>query len=437
MTRANEVIWIGYTTRYREGGAKFERAARTMADEQRRAHPGVQVRCERVESKAEFVAAMTRVEADGLVLRALHLVVHSGMYGPMFGSVDWPQQFSPHEWRTMKLPLAPDAEAYFHACRSARWFAPFFARTFGVPASGYHWYTTVSAARDRFRWDGLVSADAPLYIFGMPGRRSHGLPGSLRKYLGLAAPEQLQRFTPSPPTGDPSYDAVAVQYDRVFADIRVRSDEVRWLEARVPAGARVLDIGCGNGALLKMLAPRITSGVGVDASHGMIDRARERNTGDTKLRFATIDGPTLPLPDASVDVVISLLSFRYLDWDPILREVARVLAPGGRLLVVDMVAAPVGLRDMPRLLRDKARTLAQQLRHRHYHAELARLVSDPRWQDMLRYNPIRAIHELRWFFKGRFPGGTIETLNTGWHARVLAVDTGPFEAGLLTPQSFP
>ena len=55
-----------------------------------------------------------------------------------------PEQFSPHEWRTLDLPFAPDGEAFFHACRSARWFAPFFARTFNVPASGFHWYTTVS-----------------------------------------------------------------------------------------------------------------------------------------------------------------------------------------------------------------------------------------------------------------------------------------------------
>jgi ubiquinone/menaquinone biosynthesis C-methylase UbiE len=443
LTRASEAIWIGYTTLYREGGPKFERAALTLAADKRKQFPELAVRCERVESKAEFLAAMQRLADEGVTLRELHLIVHSGMYGPMFGSVAWPEQFSPHEWRTMKLPLGPrrpgrtGSEAFFHACRSARWFAPFFARTHGVPAHGYHWYTTVSAAPDRFRWDGLVGADAPLWIFGMPGRKSHGALGSLRKYLGIARPEQMQRFEPAPLEGDPSYDAVAEQYDRVFADIRVRSDEWRWLDARVPDGARVLDVGCGNGALLTLLAPRIASGVGVDASAGMISRARARAADLTNLRFEVIDGPKLPLPDASVDVVISLLSFRYLDWDPIMREFARVLAPGGRLLVVDMVAAPLAARELPRLLRDKARNLAQRVRHRRYHGELARMVGDPRWRDMLRYNPIRAIHELRWYFQSRFPKGTAETLNLGWHARVLAFDTGPFEHGRVTPQSFP
>lgn len=437
MTRTSEAIWIGYTTLYRAGGPKFERAALTLAADKRREFPGLEVRCERLESKREFLAAMQRLAADGRVLRELHLVVHSGMYGPMFGSTAWPEQFSPHEWRAMKLPFGPGAEAFFHACRSARWFAPFFARTHGVPARGYHWYTSVSAAPDRFRWDGLAGPDAPLYIFGIPGRKSHGVLGSVRKYLGLTPPEALQRFEPTPPAGDPSYDSVAELYDQVFADIRVRSDEWRWLDARVPAGARVLDVGCGNGALLGLLAPRLASGVGVDASAKMIERARARAVGATNLRFAAIDGPRLPLADGSVDVVISLLSFRYLDWDPIMQEFARVLAPGGRLLVVDMVAAPLAARELPRLLRDKGRQLGQRLAQPRYHRQLARMVGDPRWQQMLRYNPIRAVHELRWYFQSRFPGGSVETLNLGWHNRVLAFDTGPFEAGRVTPQSFP
>jgi hypothetical protein len=65
------------------------------------------------------------------------------------------------------------------------------------------------------------------------------------------------------------------------------------------------------------------------------------------------------------------------------------------------------------------------------------MVGDPRWQAMLRYNPIRAVHELRWYFASRFPAGTVDTLNLGWHARVLAFDTGPFDQGRVTPQSFP
>ena len=72
----------------------------------------------------------------------------------MFGSTDWPEQFSPHEWRAMRIPFDPNAQAHFHACRTARWFAPFFAEVFGVPAFGNQNYTTVSARKDRFAWAG-------------------------------------------------------------------------------------------------------------------------------------------------------------------------------------------------------------------------------------------------------------------------------------------
>ena len=61
------VIWIGYTTLYREGGPKFARAAETM----RRAkeaeavtrHPRPEVRCEKIESEARLREAMQRIKA--------------------------------------------------------------------------------------------------------------------------------------------------------------------------------------------------------------------------------------------------------------------------------------------------------------------------------------------------------------------------------------
>ena len=56
---------------------------------------------------------------------------------------------------------------------------------------------------------------------------------------------------------------------------------------------------------------------------------------------------------------------------------------------------------------------------------------------MLRYNPIRAEHELRWYLESRFPGRRVEVLDRGWHARVLAFDSGPFETGRVVELSYP
>jgi len=433
--------WIGYTTLYREGGAQLAQAARTLADDLRA--EGHAVRLARVESKRDVVDEMARLRGEGERLDGFHFVGHSGMYGPMFRTTAMPEQFSPHEWRSLAedgaIPFADGGEAWFHACRTARWFAPFFARTFGVPAHGYHWYTSFSTRKDRFKWPGpFHRADAPLHLIGVKGNKSHGVVGSALKYAGFAEAEVMKRYEPTPVEGDASYDSVAELYDAVFEDIRVREDEWRWIQAHLPDAPkpRVLDIGCGNGALLRQLAPRIASGHGVDGSHGMI-RVAERHDNPAHLAFSRVDSPTLPFPDASFDVVISLLSFRYLDWDPLMNEIRRVLAPGGRILVVDMVTAPVGPREVPRFLKDSARAVLQRKLRPRYQAALGRLVSDSRWRTMLEYNPIRAQHEMVWYLESRFPGREVELLNVGWHARVLAFDSGPLQPGSVAPQSYP
>jgi SAM-dependent methyltransferase len=168
----------------------------------------------------------------------------------------------------------------------------------------------------------------------------------------------------------------------------------------------------------------------------MIARARTRQT-DPRLSFQTVDGPVLPFPDRSFDVVVSLLSFRYLDWDPIMNEIRRVLAPGGRLLIVDMVTVPTRWRELPRLFKSKARQLRAAAERPAFRRSLRALVGDPRWRVMLKYNPIRSEHELRWYLESRFPGRMVELLTLGWNTRVLAFDSGPLEPGWVAPQSYP
>ncbi len=202
---------------------------------------------------------------------------------------------------------------------------------------------------------------------------------------------------------------------------------------------RVLEIGCGNGALLRALDDNgdIDFAVGLDSSAGMLDRARERSHGRTRLRFGQVSGPTLDVPDNHVDVVISFLSFRYLDWDPVMAEIRRVLAPGGRLWVVDMVEQPVRLRELPLLAHSARAHLRTRYRRPQFAADLAALTSHPDWRNMLRHNPIRAEHEYRWYFGSRFPGTRLETLTTTLQARVLAFDSGPLDKGQTAPLSYP
>jgi len=434
-----DAIVIVYTTLYRKGGAQFPIAAATLAREKQESGFAAEVILQAVESKRDVLRIFADATAAGKQIKEFHFVGHSGMYGPMFGTIAFPEQFSPYEWETMEIPFAPDASAYFHCCRSARWFAPFFSRTFNVKAYGFFWYTTFSRSKTRYRYAGSDATAEKLYTIGCKGRKSHGLAASLVKLAGLMPAEEMKAFRPAPPTGDASYNHVAALYDAAFADIRVRKDEWEWINTRLPkqSGLEVLDIGCGNGALLHALSSKIKYGAGIDESEAMLSKAKERTAANDNLEFRRIDSPALPFPDATFDVAISLMSFRYLDWDPLLKEIKRVIKPGGRFLIVDMVTVPVKTSEYARLAKDKFRAVFQQKANPEFKANLRRLVTHPDWKKMLEYNPIRSEHEMKWYLESRFPGRKMQILNLGWNARIVAFDSGPVERAAEVSLSYP
>ena len=95
--------------------------------------------------------------------------------------------------------------------------------------------------------------------------------------------------------------------------------------------AKVLDIGCGEGQIARVLHRRNLENqlvVGVDPTEGQIRVAVERSVGDTYLRSGA-DG--LPFADGSFDAVLACLVFEHIDaLDEAIAEVARVLRPNGR-----------------------------------------------------------------------------------------------------------
>lgn len=433
----SSVILIIYTTKYRLGGEQFPVVAKTLAAEKRDAGFAGEIVTRAVESKLDILKALDEIKTAEKEIREFHFVGHSGMYGPMYGTVAFPEQFSPYEWEQMEIPFAEGATAYFFCCRSARWFAPFFARTFNVPTYGFFWYTTFSRSKTKY-----VSAgdrtDGKLYTIGCKGRKSHGYLGAIQKRAGFMPAEEMKRFEPYPPDGDTTYDHVAELYDAAFQDIRVRKDEWKWLGEHLPKEKfAMLDIGCGNGALLYALADRLEFGRGVDESAGIIERAKLKNAENRHLEFQKIDGPVLPFEDHSFDVITSLMSFRYLDWDPLLSEIKRVTKPGGKFLIIDMVTVPVAFREYPRLLKDKLRTKRDQRSNAAFDAALKKLVSHPDWKKMLEYNPIRSEHEMKWYLESRFPGQKVEILNMAWNSRIVAFDSGPIEKGIEVKLSYP
>lgn len=96
----------------------------------------------------------------------------------------------------------------------------------------------------------------------------------------------------------------------------------------------VLDLGCGTGWTVRLLARFLARGraYGVDVSPAMIERARAEPN-PANLAFSVAPAQALPYADASLDCVVSMESIYYWsELDAGLRELRRVLRPGGRLL---------------------------------------------------------------------------------------------------------
>jgi GT2 family glycosyltransferase/2-polyprenyl-3-methyl-5-hydroxy-6-metoxy-1,4-benzoquinol methylase len=98
-------------------------------------------------------------------------------------------------------------------------------------------------------------------------------------------------------------------------------------------GKRVLDIACGEGYGSKILAAEAISVIGVDLDDASVQHAAATYT-DTKIRFLRGDIVAIPLGDSSVDVVVSFETLEHLtDHQSMMREIRRVLSPGGVLVV--------------------------------------------------------------------------------------------------------
>jgi ubiquinone/menaquinone biosynthesis C-methylase UbiE len=104
--------------------------------------------------------------------------------------------------------------------------------------------------------------------------------------------------------------------------------------------ANVLDIGCGSGRLLRKAHDYWPQAqlAGVDPAPGMLEVARQLTP---EAHFSIGSGEALPLEDASVDLALSTISFHHWqDQAAGVREVARVLRPGGLFLLADFTLSP-------------------------------------------------------------------------------------------------
>ncbi len=105
---------------------------------------------------------------------------------------------------------------------------------------------------------------------------------------------------------------------------------------------RLLDIGCGTGAAVRAAAEVVERAVGVDLSPKMLAKARERAAGLPAAEFVEGDSEDLPFGDREFTAVLCTTSLHhYPRPEAAAREIARVLAPGGRAVIGDATSDAV------------------------------------------------------------------------------------------------
>jgi len=110
------------------------------------------------------------------------------------------------------------------------------------------------------------------------------------------------------------------------------------LAALLPADLAVADLGCGTGEVLRALAPAVRRVVGVDREAAMLRTAAQRTQGLDNVQLVQSGLDALALDDGCLDAALCMLVLHHVqDLSATFAEIRRVLRPGGRLVVLDMV----------------------------------------------------------------------------------------------------
>ncbi len=134
------------------------------------------------------------------------------------------------------------------------------------------------------------------------------------------------------------FGRVAGAWDSVRAELFGSTFTAWGMLGLLPGEWTVADIGCGTGNAAELLAPHVKRVIAVDQSGPMLEAAKKRLARFANVEFA--DGPVeaLPLGDSSVDAAVAVLVLHHVrEVDDALREMFRVVRPGGRVLLIDMV----------------------------------------------------------------------------------------------------
>jgi ubiquinone/menaquinone biosynthesis C-methylase UbiE len=185
---------------------------------------------------------------------------------------------------------------------------------------------------------------------------------SFRNY-GASAPENYEKyFVP----------AIGLQFASDLLEV-----------AALRPGERVLDVACGTGVATRLAMKHVGPGgriAGLDVNPGMLAVARSVTPPDTSIEWYEGTAESIPLPDGSFDAVLCSLGMQFVPDKPAaLREMHRVLAPGGRIVMNGVGPTPPPLAILGRALAEhvnpQAGGFVEQVFSLHDQRELEALVT--------------------------------------------------------------
>jgi ubiquinone/menaquinone biosynthesis C-methylase UbiE/DNA-binding transcriptional ArsR family regulator len=134
------------------------------------------------------------------------------------------------------------------------------------------------------------------------------------------------------------FETAATQWDRLRQDLYGRASHLQAVPALLDPNWTVGDLGCGTGELSATLAPFVARVIAVDRSGDMLEAAQRRLRELSNVQVRRGELESLPIEDDTLDAATLVLVLHHLP-DPaaVIRETARVLKRGGRVLIADML----------------------------------------------------------------------------------------------------
>jgi len=148
----------------------------------------------------------------------------------------------------------------------------------------------------------------------------------------------LERLKQRAQASQTFFTGAADQWDKLREEMYGPSLGTDALLALLPSNWTVADLGCGTGALSAELSRHVGKVIGIDNTPAMLDAARHRIEGDRNIELKQGDLESLPVDDNACDAAMMVLVLTYLD-DPAqaLNEMARIIRPGGKAVIVDVM----------------------------------------------------------------------------------------------------